>query len=110
MKYCVVLVTVPRKAGEARRLLRLVLEKRLAACVNVLKAVDSFFWWEGKIDSAREDLLVIKTRAALVPALTRAIRKAHSYDVCEVVALPIVGGNKPYLDWLGASCRKGTGT
>ncbi len=106
MRYCVVLVTAP-KGGEARKLARLILRQRLAACVNIVKGIDSFFWWEGKLDSAREDLLVAKTRRGLLPVLTRTIKKAHSYSVCEVVALPIIGGNKPYLDWLGASCRKG---
>jgi len=106
MRYCVVLVTAPR-GGEAKKLARLVLGQKLAACVNIIKGVDSLFWWGGKVDAAREDLMVLKTRRALLPALTRVIKKAHSYSVCEVVALAVVGGNKPYLDWVGASCRTG---
>ncbi len=106
MRYCVVLVTAP-KGGEAKKLARLILKQKLAACVNIIKGVDSLFWWEGKVDAAKEDLMVVKTRRALLPALTKAVKKAHSYSVCEVVALPIIGGNKPYLDWVGASCRKG---
>jgi len=102
-----VLVTAPKKGNEAKKLARLVLEKKLAACANIIKGVDSYFWWEGKIDTAREDLMIMKTRRALLPALIRTVKKAHSYSVCEVVALPVIGGNKPYLDWLGASCRKG---
>ncbi len=106
MRYCVVLVTAP-KGGAARKLARLILKRRLAACVNIIKGIDSLFWWEGKIDAAREDLMVVKTRRDLLASLTRTIKKAHSYSVCEVVALPIIGGNRSYLDWLGASCRKG---
>jgi len=106
MQYCVVLVTAP-KGGEAKRLARRVLEQKLAACVNILRGIDSFYWWEGRIASGKEDLLVMKTRRSLLADLTRTIKKAHSYSVCEVVALPIIGGNKPYLDWVNASCRKG---
>jgi len=106
MRYCVVLVTAP-KGGEAKRLARLILDQKLAACVNIVKGVDSLFWWEGKIDAAKEDLMLVKTRRTLLPALTKTVKKTHSYSVCEVVALAVVGGNKPYLDWVGASCRKG---
>jgi len=106
MRYCVVLVTAP-KGGAAKKLARLVLKQKLAACVNIIKGVESLFWWEGKIDSAKEDLMVLKTRRQLLPALTKTIKKAHPYSVCEVVALAVIGGNRPYLDWVGASCRKG---
>lgn len=103
MACCVVLVTAP-EGQEAERLARLVLEKKLAACVNILKGATSLFWWQGKIDTASESLMVIKTTRALLSSLVQTIKKAHSYSVCEVIALPIAGGNKPYLDWVGASC------
>ena len=85
---------------EAEKIAGLLLEKRKAACVNVIPRVDSRFWWEGKLDSAQESLLIIKTRAALVPELVETVKKAHSYTIPEIVALPIVGGNKDYLDWV----------
>jgi periplasmic divalent cation tolerance protein len=107
MAYCVVLVTAPKKNAEAKSLARRILSGKHAACVSIVKNVDSYFWWEGQIDTAREDLLVIKTTRARLPALIRTVKKAHSYSVCEVVALPIIGGNKPYLEWIGTSCRKG---
>ena len=85
---------------EAEKIASLLLEKRKAACVNVIPRVNSRFWWQGKLDSAQESLLIIKTRGALVPEITDMVKKAHSYTVPEIVALPIVGGNKDYLDWL----------
>lgn len=85
---------------EAGKIASLLLEQRKAACVNVIPRVSSRFWWEGKLDSAQESLLIIKTRAALLPELTEIVKKAHSYAVPEIVAMPIVGGNKDYLDWV----------
>ncbi|MDD5020488.1 MAG: divalent-cation tolerance protein CutA [Candidatus Omnitrophica bacterium] len=102
MKYCVVLMTAP--AGpEAGRLAEMLLRKKLCACVNIVPGLLSFFWWEGKIDRARETLLVAKTEQRLVRELVREVRKAHSYRVCEVVALPIIAGNPPYLEWITSS-------
>jgi periplasmic divalent cation tolerance protein len=85
---------------EAEKIASLLLERRKAACVSVIPRVQSRFWWLGKLDSAQESLLIIKTRAALVPEITDMVKKAHSYTVPEIVALPIVGGNKDYLDWV----------
>ena len=85
---------------EAEKIASLLLEKRKAACVGVIPRVNSRFWWQGKLDSAQESLLIIKTRGALVPEITDMVKKAHSYTVPEIVALPIVGGNRDYLDWV----------
>jgi periplasmic divalent cation tolerance protein len=85
---------------EAEKIAGLLLEQRKAACVSVIPRVSSRFWWEGKLDSAQESLLIIKSRADLVAEITDIVKKAHSYTVPEIVALPIVGGNKDYLDWV----------
>lgn len=106
MGYCVVLVTVPQ-GNEANRLTKLLLRNKLCACVNVIKGVESFFWWKSKIDTARESLLVIKTKRSLLPRLIKAVKAAHSYANCEIIALPVIAGSKEYLDWIEASCRKG---
>jgi periplasmic divalent cation tolerance protein len=95
----VVLVTASSEE-EGRKIANLLLEQRKAACVNLVAGVQSRFWWEGRLDSAKESLLIIKTRAALVPEITDIVKKAHSYTVPEIVAMPIVGGNKDYLDWV----------
>ena len=96
----VVVFVTASSEEEAEKIASLLLEKRKAACVNVIPRVSSRFWWQGRLDSAQESLLIIKTRAALVPELTYIVMKAHSYSVPEIVALPVVAGNKDYLDWV----------
>lgn len=106
MGYCVVLITAP-KGKEPKRLAELLLKKKLCACVNIIPSVASFFWWKARIDRAAESLLLAKTKKSLLPQLIRTVRAAHSYSVCEVIALPIIAGNKDYLDWIGAETKKG---
>ena len=99
----VVLVTCASLA-EARRIAHRLVEARLAACVNIMGApVHSVYRWKGKVESAREHLLVIKTLRRRLPALQRAVMRLHSYDVPEVIALPIAAGSRAYLNWL-AEC------
>jgi periplasmic divalent cation tolerance protein len=91
---------------EGRHIARSVVRKRLAACVNVvLSPLDSYYTWKGKLEAAREYLLVIKTTAKKLPELEREVKRLHSYDAPEFIALPIVGGSKGYLQWLGNSLR-----
>lgn len=86
---------------EARKIARILLEERRAACVSIWPKGESYFWWEGKIDREEEFLLIAKTREELLPDLIEVVKKIHSYDVPEIVALPIIGGSRDYLDWLG---------
>jgi periplasmic divalent cation tolerance protein len=96
----VVLVTCSN-AREAQRLARAVVERRLAACVNVLGTpLRSTYRWKGKVETAVEYLLLIKSSRKRFRALRAAIERLHSYDVPEVIALPIVEGSAPYLRWL----------
>ncbi|UCD85115.1 MAG: divalent-cation tolerance protein CutA [Deltaproteobacteria bacterium] len=81
-------------------------KQRKAACVSVIRNVQSFFWWEGKIDTAQEVLLIAKTRAAELGGLIELVKELHSYDVPEIIALPIVGGNQDYLDWIKSETKK----
>jgi periplasmic divalent cation tolerance protein len=90
---------------EARKLARAVLTKKLAACVNILDGVESHYWWQGRLEEAKECLLLIKTTQAQTKAVTRAIKSAHSYMVPEVIFLPIVQGERKYLKWIRASVR-----
>lgn len=94
----VVLVTAS-SADEARQLARGLLENRLAACVNVVP-VASLFRWEGAIQQEAEALMIIKTRADAFDRLAQAIKAAHSYDVPEIIALPIAAGSAEYLKWI----------
>lgn len=99
-EFIVVLVTASSRE-EAEKISSALLEKRQAACVNIVPGVASRFWWQGRIDSADEVLLVIKARRSGLEGLTMTVRDNHSYTVPEVVALPIIGGSPGYLEWLG---------
>lgn len=100
--YIVVLITAD-DAGEGRRIARALVEEKKAACVNIIPGVESIFRWEGKPDEARESLLVVKTKASLLPEVTKLVKIMHSNEVPEIISLPITGGNDDYLSWIGES-------
>ena len=100
-KYRLVLVAAPTEK-EAQKLARGLLEEKIAACVNLIPGVQSQYWWKGKIESAHEAILLIKTQKALVDTVIGYIRENHSYELPEVIALPVMEGDKEYLNWLGA--------
>lgn len=87
-------------ADEAERLARSLVEKRLAACVNVIAPVTSFYRWEGAVTRDQEWLLVIKSSRPLFDSLRAAIEAAHSYQLPELIALPVVEGSSSYLGWI----------
>jgi periplasmic divalent cation tolerance protein len=105
-KYAVVLVTAPNLKA-ARTLARATLKAQLAACVNLVPALESHYWWQGQLESGREILLLIKTTHALLPALELLILKLHPYDTPEFLALPVTHGSRRYLDWIDTSIRTG---
>lgn len=76
---------------------------KLVACANVVPGIRSIFRWEGKLDRAEEVLLILKSRRRHFSAIVKAVKALHSYDVPEVIAMPIIEGNKDYLDWLTES-------
>ncbi|HMD40047.1 MAG TPA: divalent-cation tolerance protein CutA [Candidatus Acidoferrum sp.] len=99
-KYYLVLVTCANPI-QAKLIARSVIEKRLAACVNILRSpIESHYRWKGKVEKAREGLIIIKTTARRLGALEREVKRLHSYEVPEFIALPIVAGSAAYLDWL----------
>jgi periplasmic divalent cation tolerance protein len=99
-KFYMVLVTCANPI-QAKLIARSVIEKRLAACVNILRSpIESHYRWKGKIEKAREGLIIIKTTARRLGALEREVKRLHSYEVPEFIALPIVAGAAAYLDWL----------
>lgn len=105
MKSIVVLVTCG-SAKEARRLAGVLVGKRLAACVNVMASqVKSVYRWKGKVETATEVLMMIKTTRRKFAALEREIRRLHSYETPEIIALPIAASSKAYLKWLRASVK-----
>jgi periplasmic divalent cation tolerance protein len=95
----VVLVTVDSEQT-AEKIMNVLLAERKAACVNIIADVDSHYWWQGKIESADEVLLIVKTRASLLDDVVALVKKNHPYKVPEIIALPIIGGNPDYLKWV----------
>jgi periplasmic divalent cation tolerance protein len=85
---------------EAERIANRLLTQRKAACVNIIPKVRSLFWWKGELDSADEVVLIVKSKASLVDEIVSLVKEAHSYEVPEVIALPLIGGNPDYLNWM----------
>ena len=101
----VVLVTAPSE-DEGRRIGRVLVDERLAACVNVVGPIHSIYRWEGAVEDAQEWLLVVKARAADFPSLEARVRALHPYEVPEVLALPVYRGAVAYLAWLDGATRR----
>ena len=95
----VVMITCSSKR-EANKVKKVLLEKRKAACVNIISSIDSSFWWKGKINSSLEVLLLAKTKKKMLKGIITLVKKIHSYEVPEIIALPIIGGNRDYLNWI----------
>ncbi len=103
--FVVVLVTAG-DAGEAARIGRTLVEERLAACANVVGPIRSVYRWQGAVEEAAEHLLLVKARADDLPALEARVRALHSYQVPEVLALPVAAGSAAYLAWLAQSTAR----
>lgn len=101
--YIVIFITVSNKK-EAKRIALALVKNKLAACVNVLGGIESFFWWQAKVDCANEALLIVKSGKSKLPKIIKLVKKLHSYKVPEIIALPIIGGYKNYLEWIDESC------
>ena len=99
----VILITTSTEE-EAHRIADLLLNQRKAACINILP-VDSLFWWQGRLEKAKESLLIVKTRASLLPEVIALVKGAHSYQIPEIIALPILGGNEDYLKWIDSEVK-----
>jgi periplasmic divalent cation tolerance protein len=103
-KFSLVLVTAP-DLKTARALAKAALQARLAACANLVPKVESHYWWQGRLESGTEVLLMLKAPKARAAALEKLILGTHPYDTPEILALPLHAGTQKYLDWLAASCR-----
>jgi periplasmic divalent cation tolerance protein len=98
----IIVLSTCESAEEAARLARALVEQRLAACVNILPGLRSVYRWKGAVEDTAEWLLLIKSRRDLFDRLRQAIEKEHSYEVPEIIALPVVAGSENYLQWLAA--------
>jgi periplasmic divalent cation tolerance protein len=101
----IVVVITTSSEEEAHKIAELLVNHKKAACVNIVPRVDSLFWWKDKFDSARESLLLVKTKASLFPEIVSLVKEIHSYEVPEIIALPIVAGSEDYLKWLDIACQ-----
>jgi len=81
------------------------ISQRKVACVNIASQVGSLFWWRDKLDRAQESLLIVKTEASLLPEIVEMVKGVRSYQLPEIIALPIVGGNPDYLGWIDREVR-----
>ena len=97
--HIVVFITTPSNE-EADKIADVLVGQRRAACVNIVPQVRSRFWWQGKIESEEEALLIVKTRSELLDEVIGLVKANHSYEVPEVIAMPISSGNEDYLSWL----------
>ena len=100
----IVLITAGSEE-EAHKIAESLVNGKKAACVNIVPGVDSLFRWEGKLDSARESLLLVKTKASLFSEIVEMVKIMHSYEVPEIIALPIIAGSEDYLKWLDIACQ-----
>ena len=103
---CVVVLVTAADADEAARIGRALVEERLVACANVVGPIRSIYRWQGEVQDAAEHLLLLKARAADVTALDARVRVLDSYEVPEVLALPVQGGSALYLAWLVEATRR----
>ena len=99
--YIVVMVTTASKQ-EAEKIAQRLLKERLIACANIIGPVSSLFRWSGKVEKTEECLIFMKSRKDLFEKLAEIVKALHSYEVPEIIVLPVVGGLKAYLDWLGS--------
>lgn len=93
-------ITTTNTEEEARRLQRVLVEERAAACVQVIGPISSLYWWEGKIEEAGEWICLAKAKARDYPSIESLIRENHSYDLPEILAIPVSTGNVDYLAWI----------
>ncbi len=98
----VIFITCANK-NEAKKISAGLISAKLAACVNVVDGVESLFWWEKKVDRAREVLLIVKSKKTKLAGIIKKVRSLHSYSTPEIIALPIIGGDRQYLKWIDES-------
>jgi len=100
--FIVIFITCANK-NEAKKIAAGLIKAKLAACVNIVKAIDSLFWGENKVDRASEALLIVKSRKTKLARIIKKAKSLHSYSTPEIIALPIIGGDKDYLKWIDDS-------
>lgn len=97
----IIALTTCEDAADAERIAQALVEQRLAACVNLVPNLRSIYRWQGKVESAGEVLLLIKSTRGLLELLGKELRRLHRYELPELIVLPVIDGSSEYLDWVG---------
>ncbi|MGD8395481.1 MAG: divalent-cation tolerance protein CutA [Candidatus Eiseniibacteriota bacterium] len=105
----IAVLTTFESEPDAARVLRALVERRLIACGNILPGARSIFRWQGEVEDASEVVCILKTRRERLTELVEVLGELHPYDVPEIVALPVLGGGEPYLDWVRSETRMAAG-
>jgi len=100
----IVVFVTTKNVREANKIAAKLVKGKLIACANVVKGVNSIFRWKGKVEKASETLLILKSKKSCFKKIVKTVKKYHSYDVPEIIALPIIDGNKDYLGWVKKNC------
>ena len=101
--YIIVLITA-KNVREANKIATKLVKDKVVACANIVKGIKSIFWWQEKIDTANEVLLILKTKKSCFKKIVKTATLLHSYEVPEIIALPIIDGSRDYLKWIEESC------
>jgi periplasmic divalent cation tolerance protein len=108
MEEYIQVITAIEKREDAEKIANAMVEKRLAACVQIIGPIVSTYWWKGNIESAEEWLCIIKSKKDLYDELEKAIKAMHPYETPEILALPVVAGSKDYLKWINKEVKEKT--
>jgi periplasmic divalent cation tolerance protein len=109
VKDAIVILSAASSESEAKSIGKILVEEKLAACVNIINGVRSLYIWKEKYCDEQEALLLIKSRQTLFRKVVKRIQELHSYEVPEIIALPVSDGSTEYLEWIGSATRKGIG-
>lgn len=101
----VIILITAKDNKEADKIAKLLIKNKLAACVNIASGLKSIYLWKGKVEQAKETLLIVKSRKDKFDKIVKLVKSAHSYEVPEIIAVPIACGFKPYLRWIDESVR-----
>jgi len=104
-EYVIVFVTTG-SVEEAKQIAEVLVDQQLVACVNIMPEILSIYHWEGKVKKDIEAKMIIKTKSSLINQLIQTVKNMHSYDVCEITAVPIISGNSDYLKWIDESVHE----
>ena len=105
-QYIIILVTAKDK-NEASKIAQGLLEAKLIACANIVNGLQSMFWWQDKIDTSKETLLILKSKSSLFKKIEAKVKSLHSYQTPEIISISITNGNADYLKWIDSSISKG---